>query len=471
MFSIGVEYLLGRAVAATSDDRNLPEWPPHPGRLFMALVHGWGETGADAGQRQALEWLESLGPPDVSSSAMDEVSFRGNGGDGSPVKTFVPPGDEFANSSNRAGRTFPTTTPTRPQVFFTWEEAAATVENLSRIETILSHVSNVGHSSSVTRLWLEPSPPRPTWVPCPGEGELKLRVPHPGRLATLEALHAAGRRPDSPGMWQSYSSPQEVAEPVGRSHFHPDMLVLRMEGDQRLGLNRTLALTTALRGLLMKAGAQPPSAIISGHAEDGGPLKAPHAAFIPLADTGHQHADGHVMGLGIVLPRGADGGELPLIEQKAILKAVASAVSHELVLGELGAWRLGLFEDVLGPKALQPGTWCGRARQWASVTPVVPDRHPRASRPAEALVAKACEAVGLPTPVLVETGGVSFVKGAPPAWSFEAMASKPGTGTHWHTHVRVTFPRPVEGPILLGRGRYRGYGLMRPIPSSGQGQP
>jgi len=30
-------------------------------------------------------------------------------------------------------------------------------------------------------------------------------------------------------------------------------------------------------------------------------------------------------------------------------------------------------------------------------------------------------------------------------------------------HVRVEFERAVRGPIILGAGRYRGYGLMAAI--------
>jgi CRISPR-associated protein Csb2 len=32
----------------------------------------------------------------------------------------------------------------------------------------------------------------------------------------------------------------------------------------------------------------------------------------------------------------------------------------------------------------------------------------------------------------------------------------------FQVHVAVEFATPVEGPVLLGAGRFRGYGLMRP---------
>ena len=36
-------------------------------------------------------------------------------------------------------------------------------------------------------------------------------------------------------------------------------------------------------------------------------------------------------------------------------------------------------------------------------------------------------------------------------------------GEHRHTHVIAEFDRPVIGPVLIGAGRYRGYGLLRPL--------
>ena len=38
MLTLGIEYLTGHAVATSTGDRVLPEWPPHPGRIFMALA-------------------------------------------------------------------------------------------------------------------------------------------------------------------------------------------------------------------------------------------------------------------------------------------------------------------------------------------------------------------------------------------------------------------------------------------------
>ena len=47
MFSLGVEFLMGRAMMSRWQNREEAEWPPHPDRVFMALVAAWGESGED----------------------------------------------------------------------------------------------------------------------------------------------------------------------------------------------------------------------------------------------------------------------------------------------------------------------------------------------------------------------------------------------------------------------------------------
>ena len=45
MFALGIELLMRRAMMTRWGNREEPEWPPHPDRVFMALVAAWGEAG------------------------------------------------------------------------------------------------------------------------------------------------------------------------------------------------------------------------------------------------------------------------------------------------------------------------------------------------------------------------------------------------------------------------------------------
>ena len=69
MFAIEVNFLTERYVATAHHNRNQPEWPPHPARLFSALVATWADADdPDQDEREALEWLESQSPPSICAS-------------------------------------------------------------------------------------------------------------------------------------------------------------------------------------------------------------------------------------------------------------------------------------------------------------------------------------------------------------------------------------------------------------------
>ena len=77
MIAIEVELLTGRYVATRYDDRRRAEWPPDPARLFYACVATLAENPEIEGARQALQWLEEQGPPDVvASEASERTTFN-----------------------------------------------------------------------------------------------------------------------------------------------------------------------------------------------------------------------------------------------------------------------------------------------------------------------------------------------------------------------------------------------------------
>jgi len=66
MLAIAVELLSGRYTATQFNDRNRPEWPPHPARLFSAMVAAWADNDdPDPAERSALRWLEEQDPPSI----------------------------------------------------------------------------------------------------------------------------------------------------------------------------------------------------------------------------------------------------------------------------------------------------------------------------------------------------------------------------------------------------------------------
>ena len=78
------------------------------------------------------------------------------------------------------------------------------------------------------------------------------------------------------------------------------------------------------------------------------------------------------------------------------------------------------------------------------------------------MIAAACVAVGLPRPREVVVTSVSAHLGVAPAHVFPRLTRKDGSERR-HAHAILVFEEPVRGPILIGAGRYRGYGVARPV--------
>jgi CRISPR-associated protein Csb2 len=177
------------------------------------------------------------------------------------------------------------------------------------------------------------------------------------------------------------------------------------------------------------------------------------------------------MGVGIVLPR-----ELSYRERASVLSSILfdertnEPKALELKMGRASTWKI-VRETSLSPKqTLQTVTYAAPSLSWASVTPVLLDRMPKSDRIQEpiawreevaSIIAQSCHRVGLPDPVSIRVEKTPFFRG-----SLRAM---PGQGgfpqlrkDKFQVHVSIEFEKQVQGPMLLGAGRFRGYGLMRP---------
>src|SRR5205823_3406568 len=114
------------------------------------------------------------------------------------------------------------------------------------------------------------------------------------------------------------------------------------------------------------------------------------------------------------------------------------------------------------PYTLRPLTYAGPSVRWATVTPVVLDHYPRRRLRPEDVVAEACVRAGLPCPAEVAVGHSPALPGVPHSRSFPALPARPSRPPRPLTHAVLSFDRPVRGPVLIGAGRYLGYGLCRP---------
>ncbi len=470
---VGIRYLAGYAAAADPTDRQRAEWPPHPARVFMALAAAHFETGQNPDERAALEWLQAQGSPDVVASEAQERTA---------VTAYVPINDDPVGKSrgplqcipawprSKQPRCFPRVRPDRDVVYLGWQDACPSDEHGLALGRLCSKVVRIGHSSSLVQMWVAPGLPNDTqlqrWQASDLAAEVHLRVPTDGLLSRLKTDYDAQHRPRI-STWQGYAraGKPEVERPEG-TIWDTRLLVRCLQPEDspysRLGLVSTLQVSQAMHeAVLSQANGALPE-FVSGHLADGSPAQRPHVAYFPLSFVGSGHATGQLMGMGVALP-----ADLSRAERTQALAAVGKV--DRLTLGPLGTW--GLTEDDLAKTNLRAELWTAHpdgSRQWATVAPLAFDRHTKTKDPiarqdelAE-MVRQCCQRIGLPEPVHVVITPVSPHLGTPAAHEFPRLQRKDGSRRR-HAHAILVFAEPVRGPIALGAGRYRGYGLCRPL--------
>ena len=470
-----VEFLTGVCRAAREPGDDTPDWPPQLDRVFSALVSAWAARGELSEERHALEWLEEQPPPEIRASVSSTRTTP---------DVFVPPNDAKRSRTTgkyvrvlpdrrlRQARRFPVARPDDPVVEFVWQarpEHAA----LETLNAVASCVGYVGHSASLARCrFLAADTER-----FDQETTLVQRRVYRGRLRELEEAHRDRPerpviRPGAPVLRKSAPTPDS----------QPVWLVLEVvEGDvpdvRAVALVARLLRHALMAGYAKSGRSAGIPEVVSGHSSDGAPTRRPHVAIVPMSFVGSAHADGRVFGFSLIPPcgesltairgfRAAFEAVAPYraSEQRRVLTLKGPPLRGSLGLAPVGGE--GSFR-----RSLSPGPYLDESRVWASVTPMVMERHLKRGGDDEVreLVARACEHAGLPRPELgrLQVGKHSMVDGAPPA--------RPVTGqprwTGWRkpaslksrqlTHVVVDFGQEVRGPVLLGAGRFTGLGLCR----------
>ena len=475
-----VEFLTGAYRGAEEPASLLADWPPQPDRVFSALVSSWAARGGNDEEQNALKWLECQEPPSVHASDC----WSRNAPD-----VFVPPNDlqqsktpatyeqVLPASRRRQPRRFPVACPRDPTLTIAWnaEPDERCVEALRRIA---HDVAYVGHSTSLVRCHFTLG----VAADLPHPGAAPRRVVYPGRLEELEAAHRAnGVRPVIRA-GATLASDIEGAASVDRGSKDREWLVLEVMSDWRPDILASGVLCRDLRRTLMSGYRQKGlenriPEVVSGHAADGRPTRQPHMAIIPMAFVGREHASAAIFGFALVPPSGVELADIPGF--RAAFDAVSRYEEQEQrrILSVDGAGPEGAIglSPVAGETAqsLLPANYRRPARVWATVTPVVLDRHLKSFDDSEKrqILVSSCANIGLPRP---EPGKIqvtrhSAVLGVPsvvtgrsaPPWTKWRVPESLRTRTL--VHAVIEFPEPVAGPVILGAGRFTGLGLFRGV--------
>lgn len=464
----GTEYLLLRAtfLAGTYGGE---EWPPAPFRLLQAIVAGC--RGIEA---PGLAWVERQAPPTILAQDDPAVLI---------FKRAIPnnadPRKPQAQHSMREVVHRPISAP----VHYVWTlhgaedraQALQLADTASRVHTFGTGVDMCSVEGAITMVAPESGPSRACWVPQPEavegalhrDGDHWLQVPVAGSLVSLEErFQAFQRRLDNSRDGYARPVPGPALHRVAcyrRSEHHARhaLLALRLlspdggEEFRRFHATEAVVIGGMLRHAAMRVAAGRGRAL-EDFAAGYPPADSPDArlSWVPLPSVGHRHADGLIR-RGLWLCRAVDSGSLqmlvdglppgpvPLLDQdsgECVALAAPVAAGSEPVLG----------------------AYLQRARVWSTVTPIVlpGDYGGGNPRVMTRLLHKAIREAGI-DPGLVE--GVQLSRFPPLRRGVRVSDVRL---KDWKaknlilTHARLRLRAPIHGPVVLGRGRHYGLGLM-----------
>ena len=465
MFAITVEFLQGVFRGdpdGTANTGNLTrgEWPPAPARLFAAFVAADGTRGqCRVTDGTELEWFERLPPPVIRADTQPwqqtllpryVVEHQGSASEATC--------QEYVGRKSVPNRPGVRVTPRHPRVIYFWDVEVAPESTLGALRRRAARIGYLGTADSPVRIRVttrmpESVPPEGTFVHHP-EGELMINVPAPGDVAILDRMYdtwcergADVSRSHFPALSHevAYRTPNSAASDDDNGTVVAWLRLARPISGRRITMVTDLFKQAVLSHHQDLFG-EPPN-ILHGHGFSAKGYDI--ARFLALPDVGFPHSSGRIHGLALWMPPGSD----PTERQRA---CEAGFAVRRLTSEHIDVAIVRQYGN--RPFAASPERWTRRSRGWTTAFPAI---HERRGVLDLAEVSRWCEHAGLPAPVRFRTGRMPLVKGAVDLAPVEV--NRAGRTGRPYSHVELHFSEPVSGPVVIGHGRQRGFGLCVPI--------
>jgi CRISPR-associated protein Csb2 len=449
------------------------EWPPSPARLFSALVAADGTRDrCQLTTGEELAWLEGLPPPEIYATAPEEVLVSRL--QDRYVVVDATENDAVQNYPARQARLVRRgvrLSPRDPRITYAWPEASPSSGHIAALRVRAARVGYLGCADTPVMLVVSDRLPEDLggrWL-VERSSPTTLPVPYPGFLKALDASYDAWT--DGVKRRRSWVRTDRVGylPPGGTAAKPPERRpsVVWLRFDRAVGGGNLLAVTDTLRRAVLDHVQRllPDSEVpdlLHGHRPQG--VEGPQARFLALPDVGHRHADGRLLAAAVWLPPETD----PDLVQ-TVRTAVARLCGERLVAPGRFDIGLSVFGGEPRPWAANPRRWNMPARRWASATPVVHERWTKHG-PGLAEVARWCRHADVPAPVV--NARLTRFPALPGALDLHpSQMTRPGREPRPYSHAVVEFAEPVEGPVVIGRARQLGLGLLAPAdpPESREG--
>lgn len=480
MLAVSVEFLLARYHATAwgrAANEGDVEWPPSPWRLGRALVSAWYRLGPDRrpDESQLDKLLQLIATPPrfvlPHASVGHTRHYMPEGGSKAtspPAVTSSPVLDTFVRVAS-------------PHVVAVWDDVDVDGVAREHLQVLLDGVSYLGRAESpcIARIVDDfpattlSSEPFDEAVGAANEDVDVVNVLCLDTAATKAALSESTaerrkRRLDSPpaGRWVSYARPRRALEPLRPSTAaarRPQPIhVMRfgLDGPALPPVTEALRVAELFRAAaLSRAGAMK---ILEGDAEAVARLRG-RSADDDRPMEGHRHChylatdedgDGRLDHFTVWCPAGLGAGERAALDVEALTSNWRLKYPLRVVLLES---RTGADPPEDGPTAT--------AVRWSSHTPFVPTRHPKRRGGVltdgfDDQVVAELRHRGLPLPESVQLR-------PPGRRSWGAYRHQRDTGRRQRHDLpalgwTIVFPKPVRGPICLGRHSHFGLGLFLP---------
>lgn len=429
--------------AAADIHKKRAEWPPSPYRLYCALVQAYYRHESTK-HREALEVLEKLPPPTILTSMEVKKVLAAR---------YVP---SNTARSKPLERPYPFTV--TDEVYFCWPGVEA-------LQPLLPRINYLGTADSLVEATFVTKPKAGSflmWEPSE-HGWLGVRCPYQGLLEDLDLAYEG--KEHRPAKQKFYIKHKVEINDDGMIPQLPKQTIIWEQMQYIMGLESleyqpkilsASAVASTIRNAIGKKAKE--LGLTKFEAEVFSHEHKCHLAYMPLAQIFGRYPTGDIKGLAVCLPKEMTSVRRDLERCLYELLKAESEIPFWVGSQQWGSLRIVPPKEM---RTLNPDSWCRPSIKWSSATPVgmkfldSPNKR-------EEWVRQECRWNGLPEPSYIEFHRFSLGRDAMEFLGTLRKSSDTKKTDVFLTHLTLEFPVPVSGPVLLGREKNFGIGIMYP---------